>query len=176
MGKALVVYESMFGNTRDVAEAIAEGLASHGHVEALEVGEAPTAVPAEVDLLVAGGPTHAFGMSREGTRGQAAGETPQPLVSTRIGLREWLGRLEVRPGLAVATFDTSFKKIRRFGTAGRGAQKRLKRLGLSPAAPPESFYVKETTGPLLDGELERARAWGSALGAATIGAVAAPSR
>src|SRR5690606_14826892 len=69
--RALVAFESMFGNTGLIAEAIADGLARHGEVETAEVGTAPVLLPAEVDLLVVGGPTHAFGMSRPGTRSSA---------------------------------------------------------------------------------------------------------
>src|SRR4051812_43182176 len=104
--KALVIYESMFGNTRTVAEAIAEGLAEHLSTEVVEVGQAPTTVPDDVSLLVLGGPTHAFGMSRANTRADAARQTQGPVLSWRIGQREWLEQAELPRGLAVATFDT----------------------------------------------------------------------
>jgi flavodoxin len=65
---AIVVYESMFGNTQRVAEAVAAGIAAHMTVELIEVGAAPTQIGEDVGLLVVGGPTHAFGLSRQSTR------------------------------------------------------------------------------------------------------------
>ena len=69
--KAVVVYESMFGNTRQIAEAIAAGLAESADVAAVEVSEATAEAAEAADLLVAGGPTHAFSMSRPSTRSDA---------------------------------------------------------------------------------------------------------
>jgi hypothetical protein len=91
--KALVVFESIFGNTQHIAEAIAEGL--RGEVEVVEVGKARAEI-AGVDLLVVGGPTHAWGMSRamtrSGARDQAAKAGTKP-VSEGEGVRDWLARL-----------------------------------------------------------------------------------
>lgn len=168
--RALVVYESMFGNTKTIARAIAEGLSGHMEVEAIEVSTAPVRIPDDVGLLVVGGPTHGFGMSRIGTRQQAVTERPEPLVSRGIGLREWL---DSRPSgtCGAAAFDTCFKKARMFGTAGRAAEKRLRKLGFDMVARAESFYVGGTTGPLRQGEIDRARRWGSAVGACATNAV-----
>jgi len=63
MKNALIVYESMYGGTRQVAEAIADGLSASTRCTVTEVGDAPTVVGPDVDLLVIGAPTHAFGMS-----------------------------------------------------------------------------------------------------------------
>ena len=110
---ALVVFESMFGNTYEVAKAIADGLASQMPVELVEVGDAPTVISDDVSLLLVGGPTHAFGMSRQGTRQTAAEQAEQRLVSTGIGLREWLRALDPAAQKAtVATFDTVLVKPR----------------------------------------------------------------
>jgi flavodoxin len=68
MMRALVVYESMFGNTQAIANAIVQGLSGRMRVEALEVGVAPATIDDDVALLVVGGPTHAFGLSRPQTR------------------------------------------------------------------------------------------------------------
>ena len=87
---ALVVYESMFGNTKAIAEAVAEGLATRMRAEVVEVGSAPAHVGREIALLVAGGPTHAFSMSRASTRDSAAQQATGPLVSGGRGVREWL--------------------------------------------------------------------------------------
>src|SRR5689334_20930138 len=102
--RALVVYESMFGNTQAVASAIARGLSGRMAAELVEVSDALTNV--DVDLVVAGGPTHAFNMSRPSTRQSAAEQAVGPLVSRGHGLREWLA--QAGPGLRgtrSATFD-----------------------------------------------------------------------
>ena len=69
--RARVVFESMFGNTQVIAQAVADGLAESMSVELEEVGSAATEIAGDVDLLVVGGPTHAFGMSRQRTRESA---------------------------------------------------------------------------------------------------------
>jgi hypothetical protein len=92
--RALVVYESMFGNTQVIANAIADGLAGRMRVDTVEVGVAPASIGDDVGLLVVGGPTHAFGMSRQGTRQDAAKQGKEGLVSTGIGIREWLAGLQ----------------------------------------------------------------------------------
>ena len=164
--KALVVFESMFGNTKEIAEAIAAGMNDSLMTECLEVGHAP-ASPEGVDLLVVGGPTHQFGLSRPDSREGATSETERPLVSQGIGIREWIKDLPKVDGDAVATFDTSIRKPNLPGSAARGAQKRLKRLGYRIVVPAEIFHVEGTTGPITDGELERAHAWGRNVAAAT---------
>ncbi|SEH02673.1 Flavodoxin [Nonomuraea solani] len=165
---ALVVYESMFGNTKQVAEAVAEGLATRLRTEVVEVGAAPARVGPEVGLLVVGGPTHAFSMSRASTRKSAAQQSTQPLVSQGNGVREWLAVLgTASAALASAAFDTRVAKPRMPGSAARGIAKRLRRLGVKAAAPAQSFYVTGTEGPLVAGELERARQWGESLAASS---------
>jgi hypothetical protein len=164
---ALVVFESMFGNTEAIARAVGEGLSSRMDTEVVEVGTAPKALGSNVALLVVGGPTHAFGMSRPGTRQRAAQQAGPRLVSKGIGLREWLSELRVEPASgSVCTFDTRVFKPRVPGSAARAAARRLRGLGLAEAAPAESFYVLGTDGPLLAGELDRARTWGEQLASA----------
>ena len=68
MARALVVYESVFGDAKQIALAIAEGLATRLPVDVVTARDAPAQVPADVRMLVVGGPTHAFGMPREATR------------------------------------------------------------------------------------------------------------
>ncbi|HEU4421315.1 MAG TPA: flavodoxin domain-containing protein [Pilimelia sp.] len=163
--RALVVYESMFGNTQTIAEAVAEGLAAHISVVTAEVGAAPPTLADGVELLVVGGPTHAFGLSRPNTRKSAVDQAKRPVVSTGIGLREWLDTLQRRSsGVAAVAFDTKVSKPRLPGSAARAATRRLRRLGFAIAAPAETFYVAGTPGPLLPGEAERARRWADVLG------------
>jgi hypothetical protein len=159
MERAMVVYESMFGNTRTIAEAVGVGLSGRFLTDVVEVGVAP-GIPETVGLLVVGGPTHAFGLTRSGTREDAAKQADGRLVSSGIGLREWLLAVQgVRPGLLVATFDTRIDRPRVPGSAARGAEKRLRRMGAHVVVRAESFYVSGTKGPLVGGEAERARRW-----------------
>ncbi len=170
--KVLVVYESIFGNTRDIAQAIAQGLGSLAdtEVELTEVGSAPASADG-FDLVVVGGPVHAWHMTspstRPGARDQAreAGLGP---VSTGIGVREWLHAMA--PAVAsqsAAAFDTAVTS-RWFpvGSAAKGEAALLEHSGYRLVAEPEHFRVEGTDGPLIPGELERAREWGAALATA----------
>jgi hypothetical protein len=159
---AWVVYESMFGNTRAVAEAIASGMGDRAVV--MSVAEAPSVVPASVSLVVAGGPTHAFGMSRTTTRQDAVSRGAVERVAPGGGLREWLDGLTIEASTRVATFDTRIDKMRHLpGSAARAAARAMRRTGHRTLVKPESFYVRDIDGPLLEGETDRAREWGSAL-------------
>lgn len=162
--KALVVYESLWGNTEHVARSIAAGLGEHLDVTVVEVTEAPLAIPADVDLTVVGGPTHAFSLSRPQTRKDAFGQGATQ-GSEDTGVREWLGQLHADAHAGpVATFDTRVDKVRRLpGSAAKKAARLARRDGFDPAADPESFYVTDTPGPLVAGELDRARHWGAQL-------------
>ena len=170
--RALVVYESMFGNTELVARQVADGLAGYGQVEVREVSEAPAQPDEMLDLVVLGGPTHAFSMSRESTR-QDARRQGATHGEVYTGLREWLdGIPEGSHHPQVAAFDTRVTKVRRIpGSAARRAAKVAGRLGYHVTEQPESFFVEDVDGPLAEGELERARAWGSSI-AAHLGAPA----
>lgn len=161
--KALIVYESMFGNTRDIALAIGDGVSEAADVEVVEVGLAPDVIPPDLDLLIAGGPTHQFGMSRTSSREQARNQASGAQISYGRGIREWLDDITVpdRP-LPVATFDTTMEKprlLRYLGRASRSIAKHLERKGCAMRVPPESFLVGGGNGPLVEGELERARQW-----------------
>jgi Flavodoxin len=166
--RALVVYESMFGNTKAIAEAVAAGVSSQMTVDVVEVGHASPVVDQDVDLLVVGGPTHAFGMSRPRTRSSAAEQVSTGLVSTGAGLREWLEKLECSPTTGTAAFDTRVDKPRLPGTASHAAEKRLRRRGCTIAARGTSFLVDGMTGPLLPGEEDRARRWGESVAATVV--------
>ena len=161
--KALVVYESMFGNTEQVARAVATGLGRHLDVELVAVANAPDTV-SDVDLVVVGGPTHAFSMTRQATRVDAVSQGASHGTS-ETGLREWLATLPAGSrSLPVATFDTRVDKVRHLpGSAAKAAAKVVRRRGYLLAARPESFYVADVAGPLIEGELDRAAAWGETL-------------
>jgi hypothetical protein len=165
--KALVLYESMFGNTEEVAHAIAHGLSRHVTTDVLAVRGASAGVAADYELAVVGGPTHAFSMSRPSTREDAGRQGARSAdAKAGQGIREWLDALPPHlHGSVAAAFDTRVAKVRHLpGSAARKADKVLRQHGLSHLAHPESFYVEDIDGPLLDGELARAEAWGEQLG------------
>ncbi|MDO8106500.1 hypothetical protein Q6348_04740 [Isoptericola sp. b441] len=164
---ALVVYESMYGATKAVAEAIGAALGEHGPVRVTEVGalaQEPDGglVTEDVDLLVVGGPTHAFGMSRPGTR-QDARQEGVPVLSSSIGVREWLEEVRLPHGLACAAFDTKVATPALPGAASKAIGKRLRKLGGTLLVEPTSFHVQGKSGGLVDGELDRAGAWAGRL-------------
>jgi hypothetical protein len=169
--RALVVYESMFGNTERIARAIRDGMQQSVPAEIVPAYRAPTVVPADVRLLVVGRPTHAFSMSRPSTR-QDATKQDDVVMPIEVGIREWLRALagDTTAGrtsnhLEVATFDTRIAKVRRLpGSAARSAAKVLRKLGFRLISPSASFFVDETTGPIREVEIERARRWGEQLG------------
>jgi hypothetical protein len=162
--RALIVFESMFGNTQSIACAIAEGLEEAYDVSIADVSGMPRAHG--VDLLVVGGPTHAFSMSRPSTREDAARKGTVRSGSVAAGLREYFDCSPVLHGIPAAAFDTKINKPLVPGSAARKAQKELRRLGCRIVLPAENFLVTDTAGPLVEGERERARSWGAALAAA----------
>ena len=168
---ALVVYESMFGNTRAIAEAVAKGLTARMHVEVAEVGNAPIVLDEDVALLVVGGPTHAHGMSNPETRRSAVerAQPGRPVASPSVGIREWLAGLGAAPShVAVAVFDTRIKGPGfLWGSAAHGAEAQLRKAGATIVSPAMSFLVGGPLGSPYDavvaGEIERARDWGERL-------------
>ncbi len=168
MPQALVVYESMFGHARDVALAIARGLAGQASVESVEVGQAPTDLPGDVELLVVGAPNHNFGLPEAKSRAQAAELAGGPLVSATAGLREWL--VAVTPParkVSVVAFDLRLHHpaYARVDRAATQIAQRLRMKGMHAATGPEAFLVLDYTGPFAEGELERAEHWGASLAA-----------
>ena len=162
--RALIVYESLWGNTEGVARAIAEQLQTAMTVEVVDADAAPTNIDG-FDLVLVGGPTHAFSMSRPTTRENAVLQHGAPWAPAR-GIREWLGVLEHAPhGTKAATFDTRVVTPRLPGSAAKKAMKRLVALGYRSLAKPETFGVHGYDGPVADGERERARGWGAELAA-----------
>ena len=153
---ALVVFDSIFGNTEMVARAVAEVLSTAGPARTLRVSEVEAGHLEGVTLLVVGSPSHAFGASP--------------------GLQAWLARLPPGrcEGIRVAAFDTRIDATsirnpisaflaRRSRSAAADVEKRLRHLGGSPAGPAEGFVVQQKTGPLREGETDRARQWARAL-------------
>jgi hypothetical protein len=160
----LIVSESMFGNTRKIADAVGDALSGYTTVDVIDVAEAPSTIGPDVELLVVGAPTHAFGMSRPGTRRsaveQGAGGSPD------VGVREWLATVSAPAGgVPAASFDTRIGRPRFPGSAARAAARLLRRVGFAVIAPPQSFWVEATPGLPRAGEVDRAHRWGHELGA-----------
>jgi hypothetical protein len=167
---ALVVYESMYGNTRAIAEAVAEGLGATQTVRVLGVAEVTPADLAQATLLVAGGPTHIHGMSSPRSRraavdGAAKAHATLEPAAAGDGVRDLLARSGPASGTPAAAFDTRMPGWSVFtGRASRGISRMLRRAGFRLIAPPASFIV-DRKNALQPGELVRARTWGRELGA-----------
>ncbi|HTW98097.1 MAG TPA: flavodoxin domain-containing protein [Acidimicrobiales bacterium] len=164
---AVVVYESMYGNTHLVAEAIGGGLGTLGEVDVVSVDRAELAGAARAELLIVGGPTHAMSMSRRRTRQWAIAAARKPSSTLALdadaggmGLREWLAKLAVSSRY-VAAFDTRLPSAMS-GRASRRIERELHHHGGRSVAPAESFVV-ERSNKLRLGEVERAYAWGTHL-------------
>jgi flavodoxin I len=143
--KAMVVYDSVHGNTRKIAEAIASGLPD-GVVVATP-GTVDTARLAGFDLIVVGSPTQ--------------GGRPTPRMQRLIdGLPVSAGKAP-----AVAAFDTrlSTKFVKLFGYAAQKMAAQLQQKGCALKDQPQGYTVKGREGPLQDGEEDKARAWGQRL-------------
>lgn len=160
--KALVVYESHFGNTGRVARLVAEGLRSGAEVEVLDVADAPPVGEIDADLLVIGAPTHVLGLSRPDSRREAMERAGLDEEESRPGIREWLegdGELAV----PVAVYDTRTLESKLPGSAARAVVRRLRQRKVPVVAPAEHFAVHGSEGPLAPGEEERATEWGRGL-------------
>jgi len=141
--KALIVYDSVYGNTEKIARAIAAAIAPSGEVKVLRPGEVNPSELQALDLLVVGSPTQ--------------GGRPTPAI------QDFLNKVSepAVKGVNVAAFDTRFstKLVGIFGYAAGKIADSLKRKGGTLVLPPEPFFVKGRQGPLKEGELERAAGW-----------------
>jgi hypothetical protein len=167
MTRALVVFESLFGDARAIAHAIADGLSPTIPTDVVSATDAPAEIPADVRLLVVGGPNHALSMPRPSTREGAVTQHGAQIADVSRGLHEWLDDVHVAgDDTRAAAFDTRSDHPRllvKMDHASRTEEKLLRGHGLAIVAPAEHFYVTDTKGPLVEGEEERARAWGAAL-------------
>jgi hypothetical protein len=167
MTKALVVYESVFGATRKIAEALASGLAEYIPTDVVAAAHAPAEIGPEIGLVVVGVPTHAFSMPTTTTREGAIKQYGATIEDTSAGVHEWLDRVSVaHAGIGAAALDTVVdhpKLVVKLNHATKVEEKLLHRHGLAVIAPPEHFVVTDARGPLAAGEEDRARAWGRTL-------------
>ena len=141
--KALVVYDSVYGNTEKIARAIAGTLTPSGEVKVLRAGEVNASELASLDLLIVGSPTQGGKPTR--AIQDFLSKLPEPAIK----------------GINVAAFDTRFttKLVAIFGYAAGKIAGGLKTKGGTLILPPEAFFVKSKEGPLKEGELERAAGW-----------------
>ncbi len=152
----LIVYDLFFGNTEQIAKSIGSALGMQADVTVARVDDVLPEQVKAAGLLVVGSPTRAF----------------RPSVKTQNFLKS-LSPDSLR-GIRVAAFDTrinpedtksSFLRfmVKLFGYAAKPISDSLVKKGGMAAVPPEGFVVKESEGPLKEGELERASAWGRSL-------------
>ena len=151
--KALIVYDSQFGNTEKIAQAIGDTLGSQEDVRVLRVGVVMPEHLAGITLLIVGSPTQRFRPTM--------GTTDFLKSIPKDGLK----------GAKVAAFDTRLTEseigknrilaffVRIYGYAAKPISKELKKKGGELILPPEGFYVEGMEGPLTEGELERAAEW-----------------
>lgn len=166
--RALVVFESLYGSTAAVAQAVAASLRAEGVVaEAMPVDHVTLESTEGFDLLIVGGPTHMHGLSRESTRRAGAEDAKNTYAEPTIapGLREWLEDLPDGAGRMSAAFDTRFDQAAWLtGSAAKAIGKRLSAKGYQLASDKSFFVTKENA--LADGQLDRATAWGVSLATA----------
>jgi multimeric flavodoxin WrbA len=174
--RVVIVYESLFGNTRRIAEAIAQGMreaAPDAQVSCVRATEANRDVALGADLLVVGGPTHLCGLSSGVSRRMelkaeqvaAAREAGHPVEPDAAGpgLRDWFIALPKAAGGSLgAAFDTHTDPWET-ATAADSIARLLRRHGYELVAEPQGFVIEKTEGPLRGGEQDRARAWGATL-------------
>ncbi len=143
--KALIIYDSLYGNTGHIARAIGDGIGEE--IQAVRIDEAKPEELSFYDLLIVGSPT-------QGGR------------HTKT-MQEFLGKIPdgAMKNVSVAAFDTRAKSkwVKIFGYAAGRIGENLKAKGGNLILPPEPFYVQATRGPLMEGETERAAAWGKAI-------------
>ncbi|GAP09222.1 flavodoxins [Bellilinea caldifistulae] len=152
----LIVYDSFFGNTEQIARQIGEALDKTHKVETVRAGDATAEMTTAAELLIVGSPTRGFRPSEDTAR-----------------FLDLFGRGSL-DGKKVAAFDTRIPVetiqsgllrfiVNKGGYAAPAIAKKLERSGARLIAPPEGFFVNGTEGPLKEGELERAAAWARSL-------------
>jgi flavodoxin len=145
---ALVLYYSQFGNTRQIAETIAGVLNRAGGARTLSTDQLTASDLQDVDLVVMGTPTYKMNL-------------PEAVRPVFEGLPARILR-----GVPIAAFDTSYEMsafLARF-TAARRLDRKLRGLGGKRLVPPETFHVEHHhEGPLLDGEIDRAKHWAESI-------------
>lgn len=143
MKKAIVIYDTKFGNTEKIAKAISQGLKEQGlKTDCVEVSKVEVNKLTEYDLLAIGGPTHVFGMSSH--------------------IKEFMKKLEEinLQGKNAFAFDTKFKS-RFYGSAAKKIEERLRKMQMRIVKPYSSAIVKKIEGSLIEGEKEKFKQLGA---------------
>lgn len=158
--KAIVVYESFWGNTAAIARAIAEGIGPDA--QALSTSNAAEALRDGVDLIVAGAPLIAFSLPTDAMRDSLRNEmgAPSPADLSQPSMRSWLDSVPRGTGRSAA-FETGLRWSP--GSSAKTIAKDLSAKGYGQSADPQRFVVTGRYGPLKAGEVERARVWGARL-------------
>ncbi len=150
--KVLIIYDSVFGNTEKIAQAIGNSLGSKENVETLRVSDVKPEQLIGLELIIVGSPTRVFKPTK--------------------AIINFLNKIPLNglKGVKVAAFDTRISTanvssrllnilVKLFGYAAKPIADKLEKKGGSLIIPPEGFFVKDSEGPLKDGELERAADW-----------------
>jgi flavodoxin len=142
----LIVYDSTFGNTRQIAAAIAEVMGQKGSARLIKADQLNSVELEGLDLMVMGCPTHRHGVPK----------AVRPVLDEipRGALRN----------VATAAFDTRYRMPRwKSGSAAGKVARKLRKAGGRQVVPPESFFVVAREGPLDEGEVERAKEWADSI-------------
>ena len=151
--KSMVVYDSLYGNTEQIAQKIASTLGSQEEVGVLRVGEVKLEQLAGLKLLVVGGPTQRL-RATEAINNFLKEIPKNGLKGVKVAAfdtRLTMSEIEKRPPLPF------FHRI--FGYAAGRIAPGLKKKGGKLVVRPEGFLVEGMKGPLVQGELERAESW-----------------
>ena len=147
--KALVIYDSVFGNTEKIALAIGDGAGA----QVVKVGELQGGELEGVDLLLVGSPTRAF-RPTEGIQKFLKKLPKGSLAGVAVG------GFDTRADVATVNNRMLTSMVKVFGYAAEPIDKALVKCGGRQAVPPAGFFIEESEGPLREGELERATEWG----------------
>ena len=162
MTRALIIVESCFGNTRAIADSVAAGLIDGGvDAQVVDVDEAPSCLPADLDLLILGAPTHNRGLPTAATRAKACAQAGSGKASHGIG--GWLETTVIPASTTAAAFDTVISKGWLSGSAAKAIAKALQRQQGRRTVSTRSFVVTASKGPLATGQESDARSWGREL-------------
>jgi len=150
--KILIIYDSIFGNTEQIARAIGNSLSAKENVEILRVSDIKPEQLIGLELMIVGSPTRVFKPTK--------------------AIMHFLNKIPLNglKGVKVAAFDTRISTadvnsrflnilVKLFGYAAKPIADKLEKKGGSLIIPPEGFFVKDSEGPLKDGEIERAVDW-----------------
>ncbi len=155
--KVLIVFDTVFGNTEKVANEMVEAISSKGHsVEVIKANAIKSEHLDGIELLIVGSPTRAFNPTKDIKnfiksipKGSLAGVEVAGF-DTRANVKE--------VNSAVLTFF-----VRIFGYAAEKITKKLSKKGGKLIAKPDGFFVKDSEGPMAEGEIERAEKWAASL-------------